>query len=292
MALRVSNGDNDPIYTYGTSTEFTKYGDINKSKMVFNFPADKNKNHIVDYQDFDCHGDANLFKERGLIGKTWDFVKSHVGKLFGIKSARINMTRISANNQYLKDSVKVDENGNVVSYTQDWVKSLYTQKYTLDEYGNPNGYDLYRIEPDTPDEEEFIEHVQINNEYDDEGNLVSADHIANGGINGITYNYNKDGTIASTIPKSQNPKRLAIPEKYDSQGRRVFEVPLRDEYGRELLDESGKIIMVNGDYMYDESAANYIHDRQISTVDDFRVKPRVLDNIDDDFFNSDDFFIP
>ncbi len=109
--------------------------------LTFAIGGDKNGNLIVDESDLNEEY-AQVFKDKGLIGKTWDFIKEHIGQILNLKSAVIMTEGIDLNGQQKLGYIYTDEAGNS-KLTKEITKdkegnTILTQRdfNTYDEYGN------------------------------------------------------------------------------------------------------------------------------------------------------------
>jgi len=271
---KISPYDNNKVYNAGRLNNIDVVGDSKKikpaKKSVFQLPIDKNKNFVIDYQDFDDAAEAKFFEEKGLIGKTWDYLKLHVGKLLGIKNATVNISQIGVNGEDQMYTMEVDNSGNVVSYYQDWgTGRAYTQKFVNDEYGNPKSAILYETRTRTGETKE-VSQTTYSNEYDDNGNLVKRvtheSNGMNGGLGSSIETFYSDGRLASRIEEYRAESATPDIPKYDEQGRKIIYDSNDTGFG---LKQDNSI--------YDITQANFKYDSGEIDIDHFKV----TDNSDD-----------
>ncbi|MBR1618890.1 hypothetical protein IJ674_03215 [bacterium] len=268
--------NNSQIYNGGELNNVDVVGDASKikknKKSIFQLPGDKNNNNVVDFQDFDDEADAKFFEEKGLIGKTWDYLKLHVGKLLGIKNATVNITYKGANESYLSYTMEVNSNGDVESYTQDWGEgTIYTQKFDLDEHGNPLNATLYRTKTRTGITCEESQ-TKYENYYDDNGNLLKRisveSNVAAGALGSRTETFHPDGRLDTTITANRD-KTGNTPdvEEYDEHGRKI--IYRRDIYEKE--PDEAKYNINQAQFKYNSGKIDVNKYKIADSADDFLI---------------------
>ena len=114
---------------------------------VFTFSGDRNDNGVVDFEDFAYKDEAKLFIDKGLIGKSWDYVREYIGKLFDIKSAKVVIPD-NANGMVSHYEINTNENKQVTTLNRvidknlNDIKAYENRTYFYDENGNIKSYHL------------------------------------------------------------------------------------------------------------------------------------------------------
>lgn len=174
---------------------------------VFTFSGDRNDNGVVDFEDFAYKDEAKLFIDKGLIGKSWDYVREYIGKLFDIKSAKVVIPD-NANGMVSHYEINTNENKQVTTLNRvidknlNDIKAYENRTYFYDENGNIKSYHLAVDhgrgvkELDMTFENEYDEnnHLKVRRQsrdgfcpyvgdalyFDDNGNLIGNDYQQEG----------------------------------------------------------------------------------------------------------------
>lgn len=165
---------------------------------VFTLSGDKNNNGVVDFDDFADKDEAKLFTDKGLIGKSWQYVKEYVGKLLNIKSAKVvipdNNPEIVARNE-----ITVDKDGKVISddYIMDkdlnGKQSYEKRDYLYDEQGNIKSF-TRKYKYGERSEREVV--VNFENEYDENNHLKARKlDVSQGSIAGEILYFDDNGNL-------------------------------------------------------------------------------------------------
>lgn len=138
-----------------------------KDIKIFDFGGDKNKNNVVDVEDFDNPEILAKFKDKGLIGKPWEFVKQKLGELFNLKDSTGKVTEYGGYGRDGKSDkthlMTYDEAGRITKRDE---VVIYTED---DDFFFPDG--------DAPNKskEKVRCETYDNYQYDSKGNPISFD---------------------------------------------------------------------------------------------------------------------
>jgi len=210
-SITTNSSNSEPIYCGGDLPEFVKICKKNNKDMeVFpqktNFSGDKNGNGYVDLSDLN-EDEVKLFEEKGIIGKSWDYIREYFGKIFGIKSTSIAISdNLGLNGETRNITLNIDDNGDVISSKEvwsysEWLSDKIEKKENIkyDEHGNTVSYERRLTNPlnrDLPlelqSQKERVSEVQINNIYNDKNELIQR-CITDGRLAvQETYNYDEN----------------------------------------------------------------------------------------------------
>ncbi len=195
----------------------------------YSFSGDKNGNGYVDLSDLN-DDEKKLFEEKGIIGKSWDYVKEHFGKLFNIKSATVNITNYkneAGNNEEYK--LELDENGNLSSMEYTLDNPYYDEKviekrhnYTYDSNGNITSFICEKTTPADPNlpipSKTRTLNISIDNVYNNKNELIETYTTSGILVNQKVYDY-KNNTVTEKIGMYDQDTGKFRPTNPDAAGR-------------------------------------------------------------------------
>lgn len=164
---------------------------------VFTFSGDRNDNGVVDFEDFAYKDEAKLFIDKGLIGKSWDYVREYIGKLFDIKSAKVVIPD-NANGMVSHYEINTNENKQVTTLNRvidknlNDIKAYENRTYFYDENGNIKSF------------HQAVDHgrgvkeldMTFENEYDENNHLKARKlDVSQGSIAGEILYFDDNGNL-------------------------------------------------------------------------------------------------
>lgn len=164
---------------------------------VFTFSGDRNDNGVVDFEDFAYKDEAKLFIDKGLIGKSWDYVREYIGKLFDIKSAKVVIPD-NANGMVSHYEINTNENKQVTTLNRvidknlNDIKAYENRTYFYDENGNIKSFHL------AVDHGRGVKELDMTfeNEYDENNHLKARKlDVSQGSIAGEILYFDDNGNL-------------------------------------------------------------------------------------------------
>ena len=164
---------------------------------VFTLSGDKNNNGVVDFDDFADKDEAKLFIDKGLIGKSWDYVREYIGKLFDIKSAKVVIPD-NANGMVSHYEINTNENKQVTTLNRvidknlNDIKAYENRTYFYDENGNIKSFHL------AVDHGRGVKELDMTfeNEYDENNHLKARKlDVSQGSIAGEILYFDDNGNL-------------------------------------------------------------------------------------------------
>lgn len=164
---------------------------------VFTFSGDRNDNGVVDFEDFAYKDEAKLFIDKGLIGKSWDYVREYIGKLFDIKSAKVVIPD-NANGMVSHYEINTNENKQVTTLNRvidknlNDIKAYENRTYFYDENGNIKSFHL------AVDHGRGVKELDMTfeNEYDENNHLKARKlDVCQGSIAGEILYFDDNGNL-------------------------------------------------------------------------------------------------
>ena len=164
---------------------------------VFTFSGDRNDNGVVDFEDFAYKDEAKLFIDKGLIGKSWDYVREYIGKLFDIKSAKVVIPD-NANGMVSHYEINTNENKQVTTLNRvidknlNDIKAYDNRTYFYDENGNIKSFHL------AVDHGRGVKELDMTfeNEYDENNHLKARKlDVSQGSIAGEILYFDDNGNL-------------------------------------------------------------------------------------------------
>ena len=140
---------------------------------VFTFSGDRNDNGVVDFDDFADKDEAKLFIDKGLIGKSWAYVREYIGKLFDIKSAKVvipeNARDITSHYEInINENKQVTTLNRIIDKDTNDRRSYENGTYSYDENGNIESFNVKHNYGYGERNKKFIIYK---NEYDEQNHL-------------------------------------------------------------------------------------------------------------------------
>lgn len=192
--LKIGSPITTNTQTQTNSKAVTKQKD---NTPVFTFSGDRNDNGVVDFEDFADKDEAKLFIDKGLIGKSWDYVREYIGKLFDIKSAKVVIPE-NANGMVSHYEINTNENKQVTTLNRvidknlNDIKAYENRTYFYDENGNIKSF------------HQAVDHgrgvkeldMTFENEYDENNHLKARKlDVSQGSIAGEILYFDDNGNL-------------------------------------------------------------------------------------------------